>query len=156
LIAENEPQKIKTIVPVEQGGHGLDAMWNDDFHHSSRVALTGRHDGYFHDHRGRAQEFISAAKRGFLFQGQYYHWQKQPRGTPLTTQPAWAMVTFVQNHDQVGNTLYGQRLHQLTSPGRLRAMTAFLLLAPQTPLLFMGQEFAASQPFPFLRITMPN
>ena len=149
LIAENEPQKVELISPVEHGGYGMDAMWNDDFHHSARVALTGRHDGYFHDHRGKAQEFISAAKRGFLFQGQYYHWQKQPRGTPVTTQPAWAMVTFIQNHDQVGNTFYGQRLSCQTSPGRNRAMTAFLLLAPQTPMLFMGQEFAASQPFPF-------
>jgi maltooligosyltrehalose trehalohydrolase len=149
LVAENEPQRIDCLLPVEQGGHGLDAMWNDDFHHSARVALTGTHDGYFHDHRGQPQEFISAIKRGFLFQGQYYHWQKGPRGTPVGDQAAAAFVHFIQNHDQVGNTLDGTRIQRLTSPGRLRAMTALLLLGPQTPMLFMGQEFGASNGFGF-------
>ena len=149
LTAENEPQDARYLAPFEAGGFGLDAMWNDDFHHSARVALTGRREGYYHDYRGRAQEFVSAAKRGFLYQGQYYHWQEQPRGTPALEQPACAFIAFIQNHDQVGNTLNGERLHRITSPGRLRAMTALLLLAPHTPLLFMGQEFAASQPFRF-------
>ena len=149
LVAENEPQRAEHLLPLEENGLGLDAMWNDDFHHSARVALTGRREGYFHDHRGCAQEFVSAAKRGFLFQGQYYHWQEQPRGSPVTTQPAWAFVIFTQNHDQVANTFCGERLPQITSPGRNRAITALLLLAPQTPMLYMGQEFAASAPFPF-------
>ncbi len=156
LIAENEPQHAEHLLPLEQGGFDLDAMWNDDFHHSARVALTGRHEGYFHDHRGRAQEFIAAAKYGFLFQGQYYHWQRKPRGVPVTTQPAWAFVTFIQNHDQVANTLYGERIGALTSPGRCRAMTALLLLAPQTPLLFMGQEYGATQPFTFFADHTPE
>jgi maltooligosyltrehalose trehalohydrolase len=156
LIAENEPQDARQLLPVELGGYGLDAMWSDDFHHSARVALTGRHDGYFHDHRGEAQEFVSAVKRGFLFQGQYYHWQKQPRGTPVTTQPANAFVFFIQNHDQVANTLSGERVHRISSPGRLRALTALTLLAPQTPLIFMGQEFAASQRFPFFADHAPE
>ena len=149
LTAENEPQDARYLAPMEAGGFGLDAMWNDDFHHSARVALTGRREGYYHDYRGRAQEFVSAAKHGFLFQGQYYRWQEQARGTPALDQPAWAFIAFIQNHDQVGNTLNGERLHRITSPGRLRAMTALLLLAPHTPLLFMGQEFGASQPFGF-------
>ena len=156
LIAENEPQHSQYLVPTTEGGFGMDAMWNDDFHHAARVALTGRHEGYFHDYRGHAQEFVSAVKRGFLYQGQYYQWQKQPRGTPLTAQPAFSMIAFTQNHDQVGNTLYGERLHQLTSPGRYRAMTALLLLAPHTPMLFMGQEFAASQPFAFFADHKPE
>jgi len=149
IIGEDEPQQSELALPVEDGGAGIDALWNDDFHHSAVVALTGRREGYYHDHRGHAQEFISTVKRGFLFQGQYYHWQRAPRGTPVTAQPASAFVNFLQNHDQVANTFYGLRLHQLTSPGRLRAMTALLLLAPQTPMLFMGQEFAASALFPF-------
>lgn len=149
LVAENEPQDIRCLRPVEEGGFGLDAMWNDDFHHSARVALTGRHDGYYHDHRGRAQEFVSAIKRGFLFQGQYYDWQSKPRGTPVTDEPACAFVHFIQNHDQVANTLHGERIHRITSPGRLRAMTALMLLGPQTPMLFMGQEFGADSPFTF-------
>jgi maltooligosyltrehalose trehalohydrolase len=149
IIGENEPQCSEYLLPQEEGGMGIDALWTDDFHHSARVALTGKREGYFHDHRGCAQEFVSTAKRGFLFQGQYYHWQKKPRGAPVTTQPGSAFVLYLQNHDQVANTYYGLRLHRLTSCGRLRAMTAFMLLAPQTPLLFMGQEFAASALFPF-------
>jgi maltooligosyltrehalose trehalohydrolase len=149
LIAENEPQRAECLDPVAAGGYGLDAMWNDDYHHSARVALTGRRDGYFHDHRGTAQEFVSAAKYGFLFQGQYYAWQRQPRGTPVLDRPAWSMIVFTQNHDQVANTLDGRRLHALAAPGRLRAIVALTLLAPQTPMLFMGEEFAASQRFPF-------
>ncbi|HKO89215.1 MAG TPA: malto-oligosyltrehalose trehalohydrolase [Burkholderiales bacterium] len=149
LIAENEPQNARQLLPIEAGGAGLDAMWNEDFHHSARVACTGKHEGYFHDHRGRAQEFISAVKRGFLFQGQYYDWQKKPRGAAVTIQPANAFVVFTQNHDQVANTLDGARLHQLTSPGRHRAIVALQLLSPQTPMLFMGEEFSASSPFTF-------
>ena len=156
LVGENEPQRSELLQPPAAGGYGLDALWNDDFHHSARVALTGRHEGYFHDYRGQAQEFVSAVKRGFLYQGQYYHWQKQPRGTPMEALPAWSLVAFTQNHDQVGNTLYGERLHELTSPGRYRSMTALLLLAPQTPMLFMGQEFAASQPFAFFADHRPE
>jgi maltooligosyltrehalose trehalohydrolase len=156
LVTENEPQQARMLAPVERGGFGLDAMWSDDFHHSARVAATGVHEGYFHDHRGRAQEFISAAKRGFLFQGQYYHWQEQPRGTPVTVEPAWAFVHFIQNHDQVANTFYGQRLDRITSPGRIRALTALMLLGPQTPMLFMGQEFAASQPFMYFADLPPQ
>lgn len=150
LVGENEPQQTEMLLL------GLDGLWNDDFHHSAVVALTGRREGYYRDYRGHAQEFISTVKRGFLFQGQYYHWQKKPRGTPVTTEPASAFVNFIQNHDQVANTFYGLRLHKLTSPGRLRAMTALMLLAPQTPMLFMGQEFAASAPFPFFADHRPE
>jgi maltooligosyltrehalose trehalohydrolase len=137
-------------------GLGLDAMWNDDFHHSARVALTGTHDGYFHDHRGRPQELLSAVKHGFLFQGQYYCWQKKSRGSPALDRASCSFVAYIQNHDQVANTLYGLRLQQLTSPGRLRAMTALLLLAPHTPMLFMGQEFNASALFAFFADNEPR
>ncbi len=130
------------------GGMGLDAMWNDDFHHAAMVAATGRREAYYRDYFGSPQEFVSAAKRGFLFQGQFYHWQKQNRGEPLTGSPKHC-VAFLQNHDQVANSLSGLRLHQLTSAGIHRALTAMLLLGPQTPLLFMGQEFSATAPFLF-------
>ena len=149
LIGENEPQDVRCLAALADGGFGLDALWNDDFHHSARVALTGRRDGYFHDYFGHAQELISTVKRGFLYQGQYYPWQKKSRGTAVTNEPAAAFVGYLQNHDQVGNTFYGARLQEITSPARLRALTALLLLAPHTPLIFMGQEFAASAPFPF-------
>jgi maltooligosyltrehalose trehalohydrolase len=122
-------------------------LWNDDFHHTARVALTGRSEAYYSDHRGRPQEIVSAVKYGFLFQGQYYTWQEQPRGTPSLSVPPWSFVLFTDNHDQVANSFSGLRTPLLTSPGRHRALTAVLLLAPGTPMLFQGQEFAASSPF---------
>ncbi len=147
LIAENEAQNIRAVRPVEQGGWGLDAIWCEDFHHVSRVAATGRSEAYYTDYRGTSQEFLSSLKRGFLYQGQRYHWQRKARGTVVDREPAGSFVFFIQNHDQIGNTLTGNRLHTLTSPGRYRVLTAINLLAPQTPLLFMGQEYGASTPF---------
>lgn len=149
FVAENEPQSSEHLLPASAGGFGIDAMWNDDFHHTARVALTGSRDGYFHDYTGRAQEFISCVRRGFLYQGQWYEWQKQSRGSPLTGRGASACIIFLQNHDQVGNTATGVRLQSHCAPARHRALLALTLLAPQTPLLFMGQEFGASTPFTF-------
>ena len=135
--------------PAARGGYGLDALWNDDFHHAAVVALTGRAEAYYSDYRGSAQEFLACAKWGFLFQGQYYPWQKQARGEPaLDCRPA-QFVTFIENHDQVANSARGERLRLLTSPGRYRAMTALFLLMPGTPLLFQGQEYGSTKPFLF-------
>lgn len=147
LIAESEPQNASLVRPVEEGGNGLDALWNDDFHHSATVALTGRAEAYYSDHRGTPQELISATKYGYLFQGQRYAWQDQRRGTPTFGLPPSAFVTFIQNHDQIANAALGLRAHSLAAPGCYRAMTALLLLMPATPLLFQGQEWAASTPF---------
>jgi maltooligosyltrehalose trehalohydrolase len=148
VIAEDETQRASKLLPVSDGGLGLDALWNDDFHHAARVAATGRREAYYHDYFGTPQEFISSAKRGFLYQGQYYPWQKQPRGEPMRS-PASRCVSYLQNHDQVANSSSGLRLHQISSPALCRALTALQLLGPQTPLLFMGQEFHASAPFLF-------
>ena len=147
LVAENEPQHVKLLQGAEDGGAGVDALWNDDFHHTARVRLTGRSEAYYMDYGGTPQEFVSAAKHGFLYQGQYYAWQKKRRGTPTLGFDATRFVHYLQNHDQVANSTRGLRLHELTSPGLFRAGTALLLLMPQTPLLFQGQEFAASTPF---------
>jgi maltooligosyltrehalose trehalohydrolase len=147
LVAENEPQHTKLVRPPERGGYGLDALWNDDFHHSAMVALTGDREAYYTDHGGAPQEFISALKWGYLYQGQHYTWQQQRRGTPAFDLPPAAFVTFLQNHDQIANSGRGLRCHVLTSPGRYKALTALLLLGPGTPMLFQGQEFAASSPF---------
>jgi maltooligosyltrehalose trehalohydrolase len=145
--AENEPQDVISVAPPDKKGHGMDAAWNDDFHHAAMVRLTGHNPAYYSDYLGSAEELASAIKRGFLYQGQYSQWQEKPRGTPTTGLPATAFVSFLQNHDQVANSATGERIHQLTSAGRLRAMTALWLLAPQTPLFLQGQEFAASTPF---------
>jgi maltooligosyltrehalose trehalohydrolase len=147
IVGENEPQEVKMVTPVEAGGYGLDGLWNDDFHHSARVALTGKNEAYYTDYLGRPQEFISALKWGFLYQGQRYKWQRHRRGTPALNLRPEQFVIFLENHDQIANSGRGERVHLLTSPGLYRAMTALLLLSPNTPMLFQGQEFAASTPF---------
>jgi maltooligosyltrehalose trehalohydrolase len=147
VIAENEPQDACLARPVALGGFGLDGMWNDDFHHSASVALTGRTEAYYTDYLGTPQEFISAAKHGFLYQGQWYSWQKKGRGSSALDLSPHAFVSYIQNHDQVANSATGERIHVLSSPGAFRAMTTLLLLLPSTPMLFQGQEFASSAPF---------
>ena len=149
LIAENEPQDTRLVRRVSDGGYGLDALWNDDYHHTAVVALTGRREAYYTDYTGSAQELISCAKYGYLYQGQWYAWQKKRRGTLALDLPSHAFVSYMENHDQVANSAFGRRLHQLSSPGRYRAITALTLLGPGTPLLFQGQEFASSGPFLF-------
>jgi maltooligosyltrehalose trehalohydrolase len=149
LVAENDLQESKMTRSQNEGGDGLDGMWNDDFHHSAIVAVTGQNVGYFSDYSGKPQEFISAAKYGFLYQGQALSWRKVLRGTPAFGVPAEAFVCFIENHDQIANTGPGDRRRFQTSPGRYRAITALLLLGPWTPLLFQGEEFGASSPFLF-------
>src|SRR6266516_1574793 len=149
LVAENERQEANLIRPRSEGGNDLDAVWNDDFHHSAVVALSGRREAYYTDYLGSPQEFISAAKYGYLFQGQPYVWQEAPRGCPALGLPPQTFVTFIDNHDQVSNCAFGDRARTQTSPGRYRAMTALLLLGPWTPLLFQGQEFGATTSFCF-------
>jgi maltooligosyltrehalose trehalohydrolase len=148
LVAENEPQDVVNVLPLDAGGRGLDLAWNDDFHHAAVVALTGRREAYFQDYRGAPQELVSAARHGYLFQGQRHAWQGKRRGTPTRGIPARTFVAYLENHDQVANAR-GERLHARTSPGRYRAMTTLLLLGPWTPLLFQGAERAAPEPFLF-------
>ena len=133
--------------PLDTGGYGLDALWNDDLHHSAVVALTGHNDAYYTDYLGNPQEFISAVKYGYLYQGQWYKWQQQDRGTNAFDLPPAHFLTFIENHDQIANSAHSERIHKLTSPGRFKAMTALILLAPGTPMLFQGQEFNSSAPF---------
>ena len=147
IVAEDESQRAHLVRLPEKGGYALDAVWNDDFHHASMVALTGHNEAYYSDYHGTPQEFISTLKWGYLYQGQIYSWQKKARGSPALDLLPARFVNFIQNHDQVANSGQGLRINQLCSPGRFRAMTALLLLAPSTPMLFQGQEFAASSPF---------
>jgi maltooligosyltrehalose trehalohydrolase len=156
IVAENEPQHTKLVRPLDQGGYGIDGLWNDDFHHSAMVALTGHNEAFYSDFLGHPQEFISAVKWGYLYQGQRYSWQKKRRGSPALDLAPARFVTYIQNHDQVANSGHGLRCHRLTSPGRYRAMTALLLLAPGTPMLFQGEEFAATSPFLFFADHQPH
>ncbi|HEX7795336.1 MAG TPA: malto-oligosyltrehalose trehalohydrolase [Vicinamibacterales bacterium] len=149
IVAENEPQDVRVLRSPKESGFGLDAMWNDDFHHATKVALTGRREAYYTDYFGTPQEFISCAKHGFLYQGQMYSWQRHRRGTLTTGFSPDRFVIFLDNHDQVANAPsgLGARVHQQTGPGLYRTVTAMWLLSPGTPMFFQGQEFAASSPF---------
>ncbi len=149
VVAENEPQDTRLVRPPAQGGYGIDALFNDDYHHTTLVALTGRSEGYYSDFGGSPQELVSCSRFGFLFQGQWYAWQGKPRGTATFDLPGSVFVHFLENHDQVANTGLGKRVHQMTSPGKYRALTALTLLGPATPLILQGEEFAASAPFLF-------
>jgi maltooligosyltrehalose trehalohydrolase len=156
IVGENEPQQAHIALAEESEGYGLDLLWNDDFHHAAQVALTGRTEAYYSGYRGTPQEFISAAKYGYLYQGQLYLWQGKRRGEPALGLDTWQFVNYIQNHDQVANSARGDRLHKLAAPGRYRAMTALLLLAPGTPMLFQGQEFAALAPFAYFADHRPE
>jgi maltooligosyltrehalose trehalohydrolase len=147
IVAENEPQDSALVRPIAEGGMGLDALWNDDFHHASVVALTGRSEAYYSDFAGSPQELISAARWGFLFQGQFSRWQQKPRGFPASGIDPARLITFLENHDQVANSARGERLLSQTAPGRYRALAALWLLSPQTPMFFQGQEYGSTRPF---------
>ncbi len=149
LVAENESQDARLVRPSSRNGLGLDAVWNDDLHHTAKVALTGRREAYYTDYKGSPQELVSCLKRGYLYQGQHYSWQKQRRGTASLDLHSSAFVTFLENHDQVANSRDGGRGHTRSDAALWRAMSGLVLLAPGTPMLFQGQEFSSSAPFLF-------
>jgi maltooligosyltrehalose trehalohydrolase len=144
IIAESEANDVRLIRP---DGYGLDGVWADDFHHTAHVCLTGERDGYYVSYQGAAAELAKGVNEGFIYQGQPSPRTGRPRGTRVTDEPGAAFVLCLQNHDQVGNRAEGERLITLTDRERYLALTALLLLAPETPLLFMGQEYGATTPF---------
>jgi maltooligosyltrehalose trehalohydrolase len=147
IVVENQPQERRMVDAPDVGGHGVDAMVSDDFQHAVRVAVTGHRDFYYRDYLGTPQELVSALKYGFLYQGQRSDMRDAAYGTDNLDTPAEHFVHFLENHDQVANSARGFRLGTLASPARVRAVTSLLLLGPQTPCLFQGQEFGASTPF---------
>jgi maltooligosyltrehalose trehalohydrolase len=136
LIAENEPEDVRLIKPIELGGYGLDALANEDFHHAAHVRLTGANPAYYSDFLGTVEELAAAVKRGFIYQGQRSMWQDKPRGTPTTGLPATSFVSFLENHDQIANTATGIRINELTSPGRYRAMASLRKCRAINPTIF--------------------
>jgi maltooligosyltrehalose trehalohydrolase len=147
IVVENQPQERRMIETPGIGGFGVDAMYSDDFQHTVRVATTGHDDFYYRDYRGTPQELVSALKYGFLYQGQRSDARDKAYGTYNLETPSRHFVHFLENHDQVANSPRGLRLSSLVSPARLRAITGLLLLGPQTPCLFQGQEFGSTRPF---------
>jgi malto-oligosyltrehalose trehalohydrolase len=127
------------------------AQWNDDAHHAFHVLITGENEGYYSDYRDSPiRDLGRALTEGFAYQGESSpHRDGEPRGAPSAHLPPTAFVDFLQNHDQIGNRAFGERLAQIVAPEALRAAAAVLLLSPQPPLLFMGEEWGAKTPFPF-------
>jgi maltooligosyltrehalose trehalohydrolase len=146
LICEDPRNERKIVLPRDQQGYGCDAVWADDFHHVVRVQMTKEDEGYLGYFRGTIEELVQTLREGWLFTGQL---QKDgiPRGTSGADLAPERFVCCISNHDQVGNRAFGDRLNQIVSPASYRAVSGFLLLSPYTPMLFMGQEWAASSPF---------
>jgi maltooligosyltrehalose trehalohydrolase len=152
LVLENDNNAARYLRRDNAGRpSAYTAQWNDDFHHALHVIASGEHDGYYQDYLPHPIHHLGRSlAEGFAYQGEpsaYRH--HQLRGEPSATLPPTAFVAFIQNHDQIGNRPLGERLDRLTSEPMLKTLTAILLLAPAPPLLFMGQEWAATQPFPF-------
>lgn len=147
LIAEDHRNLNRLLWPEERGGDGLDAVWSDDYHHQVRRVLTGQDDGYFTDFTSSTRDLATIIRTGWLFAGQRSRHFGGPRGTDPAGIPVFRFIHFIQNHDQVGNRPQGDRLIEMIAPAMYRAISALLLCAPETPLLFMGQEWAARSPF---------
>jgi len=149
VIAETDENDRRDVLPRAQGGFGMDAVWSDDFHHAMHTYLTGEREGYYQDFGGKEQ-LAQALTEGFVFQGEpFKFWHARKRGTSPAGIPLPAHVICTQNHDQVGNRARGERLDLLVPSGACRLAAALLLLAPETPLLFMGQEYGETAPFLF-------
>jgi maltooligosyltrehalose trehalohydrolase len=150
IIAEDERNPVELLHATDDTGHGFDAVWSDDFHHSVRVALTGTQEAYFSSYEGSAQELARTLRCGWTYCGQPFpFWQGRKRGSECTHLPPSSFVVCIDNHDQTGNRAHGERLAHLIEPDAYRAASALLCLSPYTPMFFMGQEWAASTPFLF-------
>ncbi len=149
VIAEDARNLAAIVHRRDRGGMGLDGVWSDDFHHQVRVAVAGDRDGYFADFDGTAEAIAATARQGWYYVGQPAPFFGGPRGSDPGGISPGRFVFFLQNHDQVGNRAAGDRLHHRIDLATWRALSVLLLLLPETPLLFMGQEWAASTPFQF-------
>jgi maltooligosyltrehalose trehalohydrolase len=147
LVAEDNRNWDALLRPVSAGGFGFSAVWSDDFHHQVRRITAGDKEGYFQDFSDSLTELADTLEHGWFYRGQPSVYFQHPRGTETAGLGLDQFVFFIQNHDQIGNRPFGERLHHQISPSLYRAATALLLTAPQIPLLFMGQEWGASNPF---------
>ncbi len=148
LIAESALNDTRVIRPRELGGYDLDAQWNDDFHHALHTLLTGERTGYYQDF-GEIQDLARAFREGYVYSGQYSSYRQRRHGNPSRDIPAHKFVVFAQNHDQVGNRVQGDRLSQLVCLERMKLAAGVVLFSPFIPLIFMGEEYGETAPFPY-------
>jgi len=148
IIPESDLNDVRLINPIEVGGYGLDAQWNDDFHHSLHALLTGENAGYYEDF-GKLEHMEKASKEGFVYSGHYSKFRKRRHGSSSKNRPAQQFIVFSQNHDQVGNRLSGDRLAATQALEKLKLAAGVVILSPFIPLVFMGEEYGETSPFQY-------
>lgn len=148
LFAETSANDARVLRPPCLGGYGLDAQWNDDFHHALHTLLTGEDQGYYQDY-GSIGQLAKAFRNGYVYTGEYSRYRQRRHGSSCMDIPAERMVVFAQNHDQVGNRACGERLSSLVTFEALKVAAGLVLLSPFLPLLFMGEEYGEVAPFPY-------
>ncbi len=148
LIAESDLNDPRIITPREANGFGIDAQWSDDFHHALHAVLTGERDGYYSDF-GSLANLAKSLKRGYVYDGCYSCFRRRTHGRPPVGIAANRFLGYLQNHDQIGNRAKGERSSELMSPGRLKIGAALVMCSPFVPMIFQGEEFAASTPFQY-------
>ena len=148
VIAESDLNDSRIIAPAAEGGYGLDAQWSDDFHHALHTVLTGERAGYYEDF-GELAHVATALQDGFVYSGQHSRHRRRRHGNTVRHRPPQQLVVCAQNHDQIGNRAFGERLSTLVSSEALKSAATALLLAPQTPMLFMGEEYGETAPFQY-------
>ena len=146
LIAESDLNDPRLLWPVERGGFGLDAQWDDDFHHSLHAVLTGEHQGYYSDF-GMVAQLAKALQGAYVYDGCYSNVRRRRHGRPVEHLSGNHFVAYLQNHDQIGNRAQGDRTGRLMSVGRLKIGAALVLTSPFVPLIFQGEEWGATTPF---------
>ena len=150
LLLENEENQASWLHRDTFGNPvNYTAQWNDDVHHVLHCAATGESSGYYSAYAEDTEKLGKALAEGFAFQGEHMDYRGSPRGEPSSHLPPTAFVSFIQNHDQVGNRAFGDRMTSFVPAARIRAIVGIYILLPQIPMIFMGEEFGASQPFPF-------
>jgi maltooligosyltrehalose trehalohydrolase len=148
VIAESDLNDVRLLLPPERGGYGLDAQWSDDFHHAVHAYLTGERQGYYVDF-GNVNDFPKLLEKTFIRDGGHSKCRDRKHGAPTGDLPGDRFVVSIQNHDQIGNRAYGERLSKLLTPPAQRLAASMMLLAPHLPLLFMGEEYGEEHPFLF-------
>ncbi|EDX74270.1 malto-oligosyltrehalose trehalohydrolase [Coleofasciculus chthonoplastes PCC 7420] len=148
VIAESDLNDVRVIKPREDGGFGHDAQWCDDFHHILHTLLTGELSGYYEDF-GKIEQLAVALREGYIYSGQYSSFRKRNHGNSAADRPAEQFVVCIQNHDQIGNRLIGDRLSTLVDFQGLKVAAATVLLSPYVPMLFMGEEYGEEAPFQY-------
>ncbi len=148
VVAESDLNDVRLVRSRRVGGYGLDAMWNDDFHHAVHALLTGERDGYYRDF-GFPAHLAKAFNKAYVYDGCYSPFRRRRHGTRAHAIDRTRFVAFIQNHDQVGNRARGERLDALVCPAARRLACGWLMFSPCLPLLFMGEEYGETKPFPF-------